>query len=227
MWMLALLAPLVLADHVADAGDGPRPSPVQNTWQLQFEFVSNPMRIEVGGQTYWYMLYRVTNPNPEPVHFFPFFTIVTEDLQVFTTDIGIPDGVFKQIAGRHRPQFPDLVSPIRAIDDLRSGEDYARESVAIWHDAKLTGNNFTVYVAGLSGETQTIRKPAVKGAAAAGGATDNSAAATGAASAAKSTKEREQFTLRKTLEIRYTLPGSQIGKTAGEPYRVETQWVMR
>jgi len=35
------------------------------------------------------------------------------------------------------------------------------------------------------------------------------------------------FTLRKTLEIRYTLPGSPQARPGAQPQRDEVRWIMR
>lgn len=222
--MLAILSliALVAAQMPSDAGEGPLPSPVETSWQLKFEFVSTPMRVVVGGQTYWYILYRITNPTPTAQRFFPLITVVTEDLAVVPTEVGVPVGVFQQIKQLHQRQFRDLMSPTQVIGELKSGEDYSRESVAIWRGVDLSANNFTVYVAGLSGETQLVlnpsydpAKPETRVLSRPGGKLESVAV------------NPKHFTVRKTLEIRYTLPGSPQGQAFSEPVRTETRWVMR
>lgn len=215
---IALFAPQV----ENDAGDGPKPAAVQVSWQLDFEFISKPQRINVGGQTYWYMLYRVTNPEPRTQQFFPMFTIVTDDYAVVKTDMGIPGSVFNAIKQRHRDVFPNLVSPARAIGPIRTGADYARESVAIWRDVDLAAAGFNVYVAGLSGESQLVpnpnhdpEKPAERTIALPNGRTR------------EVVTNPKHFTIRKTLEIRYNIPGSRRGRGAIEPIRTKTRWVLR
>jgi hypothetical protein len=205
-------------------GKGPGPSPTPVSWELEFKFL-DPQRIEVqlpGTSTpevYWYIVYTVTNPTERSQEFFPTFQIVTEDLRVYDTDTGISKLVFDAIKERHRITHPYLVHPTLAIGPLLTGDDNARESVAIWRQIDLNVNNFTVYVAGLSGETRFVKNPAydpaqpentVKGA---------------------DGKERvvnpRHFTLRKTLEIRYNLPGSPDTRVLAEPERVSVRWVMR
>ena len=50
--------------------------------------------------------------------------------------------------------------PTEAIGELRSGDDYARESVAIWRASDLSVTKFTIYIAGLSGEARVLKNPA-------------------------------------------------------------------
>lgn len=220
--MLGFVTFLALALQMpSDAGEGPSPSPVEVSWQFKFDFISTPIRVNVGGQTYWYIIYRVTNPGPQPRHFFPLCYVVTEDLKVVATEIGIPPPVFQEIHRRHRNTYRELMSPNQVIGELKGGEDYARESVAIWRNVDLSTNNFAVYVAGLSGETQLVRNPAYDSKAAsqpAGSRTGNPVAGDA---------NPKFFTVRKTLEIRYSLPGSTQGQGVVEPVRVETRWVMR
>ena len=94
--------------------------------------------------------------------------------------------------------------------------------MAVWRDIDSNVNSFTIYVAGLSGETRLVPNPRydatkpemklVRG--------DDG-------------REREvtvnpkHFTLRKTLEIRYNLPGSPAVTPAVEPERAEVRWIMR
>jgi hypothetical protein len=221
--VLATLAwvALLMPQMPSDAGDGPAPSSVEVSWQLKFEFISTPMRVTVGGETYWYILYRVTNPGPRTQTFFPLCTVVSEDLKTVPTEIGVPASVFQEIYKRHRDRFPRLVSPNQVIGELRVGEDYAQESVAIWRNVDLSSNNFAIYVAGLSGETQQIRNPAYN--------PDEPETKEIVRGGRKETVvvNPRFYTIRKTLEMRYILPGSASGAGMGEPVRVETRWVMR
>jgi hypothetical protein len=229
--MVSLLAPLLILTMGATGADapvgvGPQPSPTPISWELEFSFL-DPKRIEVQlpghaqPEVYWYMVYTVTNKSRTSQRFFPMFEIVTEDLRVYETDFDISPLVFDAIRERHRVTHPYLVSPTKAIGALLSGEDNARESVAIWRQVDLTQNNFTVYVAGLSGETRFMANPVY----------DPERPET--VTTVLSGREREItvnprfFTLRKTLEISYNLPGSPQSRRAAIPERTGVRWVMR
>lgn len=222
---LGLLLPLF--PQAAGTGRAPQPSTTSRSWELELKFL-DPRRIEVQlpgapqPEVYWYMVYAVTNPSPRSQRFFPLFQIVTEDLKVHDTDTGINPLVFDAIRARHKLTHRYLVEPSKAIGALLTGDDNARESVAIWRQIDLSSNYFMVYVAGLSGETQVVRNPShdpdkpeidqVKGVA--GRKTD----------VAVNPKE---FTLRKTLEIRYNLPGSPQATPEVQPERAGVRWIMR
>ncbi len=231
--MIAALASvpmlLLLAQKPADVGSVPEPSPNPVSWEFEYKFL-DPRRLEIQvpgadrPEVYWYMVYTVTNTSRRSQRFFPMFQLVTEDLRVFDTDVGISPLVFDVIRERHKVTHKYLVEPIKAIGALLSGDDNARESVAIWRDRDLTisSNNFTIYVAGLSGETRFVRNPAY----------DPKQPETRKISGqdgreAEIVANPKYFTLRKTLEIRYTLAGSPRVHRTVEPERGEVRWVMR
>lgn len=228
--MLNIALPLLLLlgpPGEADAARDLRPSPRPVAWELEFRFL-DPKRIEVQipgtnrTETYWYVVYTVSNNTGASLRFFPTFQIVTEDLQVFDTDMGISPLVFDAIRERHKITHKYLVDPTRAVDTLLTGEDNARESVAIWRDIDLSQNSFKLYVSGLSGEIRTIPNPSYRP------DQPETAMVRG-----PDGREREQignpkvFTLRKTLEVRYNLPGSPRARPVTEPERSEVRWILR
>lgn len=230
--MFHVLLPLVMLATVTppagqDVGAGPQPSPTPVSWEFELTFL-DPQRLEIKlpgterTEVYWYMVYTVTNTTRRSERFFPTFQIVTEDFRVVDTDMGISPLVFDAIAERHKITHKYLVPPTKAIGALLSGDDNARESVAIWRGVDLSRNRFTIYVAGLSGEARVLRNPTFN--------------------AQKPEKEQvigtdgrpqeivvnpRSFTLRKTLEIRYNLAGSEKARAAADPERGEVRWVMR
>jgi hypothetical protein len=231
--MLPTLASLVLLIAPAappteqQAGTGPEPSPNPISWELEFKFL-DPHRLEIQlpgcdkPEVYWYMVYTVTNTSPRSQRFFPMFQIVTEDLRVFDTDTGISPLVFEAIRERHRVTHKYLVPPTAAIGALLCGDDNARESVAVWRQIDLTLNSFTVYVAGLSGETRFVPNPAYHP------DKPETQTVTGPDGRQREVEVNpKHFTLRKTLEIRYTLPGSPEGRALAVPERGQTRWIMR
>ncbi|MBL8878838.1 MAG: hypothetical protein JNG88_06925 [Phycisphaerales bacterium] len=237
--MLLTLIPLiglVLADVPPnDVGAGPQPSPVPVSWELEFEYL-DPRRIEVlvPGATmpekFWYMVYTVRNNTGRTQRFFPTFELVTEGIRVIETDLGIHPLVFDAIRQRHNATHKYLVSPTKAIGDLRVGDDNAIESVAIWRADDSDVNSFRVFVAGLSGETAIVLNPTrgkSKATAEVNADEKPAAAATAPSDKPKGASDSRRFTLRKTLEIQYDLPGSHSGRTTAEPERKSVRWIMR
>jgi hypothetical protein len=263
--ILAVL-PLQPPDQKPPAQAEPSPRPI--SWELRFDFV-DPRRIEVDDpatgrrEVYWYMLYTVTNPSGATQWFHPTFQLVTDDLKVIDTDMGISPLVFDAIRQRHKLTHKYLVSPTQAIGELRTGSDNARESVAIWRATDLNVTAFTIFVAGLSGEARLVRNPTSpaprhRPAAPEGQArqeTEDTASGQSTADEAPHTESPAQagqtqpqpharnqamtapassasaaprfFTLRKTLEIRYRLPGSTVAREELAPTREFVHWVMR
>lgn len=210
-----------------DVATGPQPSPTPISWELKFDFL-HPRRIEVlvPGEdqptTYWYMVYTVTNPTPRAQHFFPIFQLVTDDLRVIDTDMGISPAVFDAIRERHRLTHPYLVSPTDAIGELLTGDDYARESVAVWRADVLDVNRFWIYVAGLSGEARAIPNPAYEP------GMPEEAVIIGPHGGEIVVKlNPREFTIRKTLELSYELPGSESGRRLVDPVFQGRRWIMR
>jgi hypothetical protein len=224
---LPLLMLLSATPPAREVGTGPEPSPTPIAWELGFKFL-DPQRIEVqlpGAQrpeVFWYMVYTVTNTSPRSQRFFPLFQIVTEDLRVHDTDMGIDPLVFDAIRERNRITHKYLVDPTKAIGALLSGDDYSRESVVIWRQIDLTLCGFSVYVAGLSGEMRFIPNPAHDP------QKPETRKTTGPdGKATEVTVNPKNFTLRKTLQIRYTLPGSPDARPAAMPERDQVRWIMR
>lgn len=223
MPLFALL--LTFAAAPQDAVDRHKPSSVSVSWELGFDFL-DLRRIQMRSpdgetHTYWYMIYTATNTSGQTQHFFPIFEIVTEDLRSTPSDMGISPLVFEAIRERHRLTHPYLVHPTQAIGDIRSGEDNAIESVAIWPEIDLDVNQFKVFVGGLCGEKETMPNPAY----------DPSRPET--MTVTEDGRERvvtvnpRQFTLRKTLEVPYTFPGAAATRSRVEPVRGKIRWIMR
>lgn len=208
-------------------GVGPEPAPTPVSWEIDFKYLA-PRRIDVQlagsdkPEVFWYMVYTVTNTSGTTQYFYPTFELVTEDLRVIDTDMGISPLVFDAIRERHRITHKYLVSPTKAIGELQTGADYARESVAIWRASDLNVTQFTIYVAGLSGEARVLRNPAYD--------PDQPETKTVVADDGyprEVTVNPKYFTLRKTLQLGYTLPGSPQARGQIEPRLDAARWIMR
>ena len=139
----------------------PEPDIVSPSWSLEFTF-ENPAPIVVRdarGQLtwYWYMTYQVVNRTGEDRMFIPECTIAEDDGRIITAGQGVPPGVFTQI--KAQLGNPLLESPIEVVGKILQGIDYAKQSVAIWPCPLNDVDEFSVFIAGLSGETATIQNP--------------------------------------------------------------------
>ena len=194
-------------------GVGPAPSPTPISWEFDFKYVP-PRRIEVqlpGSDkptVFWYMLYTVTNTSRNTQHFYPTFELLTDDLEVIPTDIGINPIVFNAIKERHKLTHQYLVHPTKAIGELRTGDDYARESVAIWRANDINVTEFKIYVAGLSGEARVVKNPVHNPQ-----EPETKKIKTENGRELEVTVNPKYFTLRKTLQLHYKFPASEARTT--------------
>ena len=215
---------------IGSVSAAPQPAQVPQSWELRFEYLT-PQRISVRlpgdaqPRTYWYLLYTVTNENQDhpEVQFLPVFTLMTDTMKVYRAEIGVHPAVYDAIKHRHRKTHPFLTEPVRVIGRMRHGEDNARDSVAIWPDFDPKASSFTLYVGGLSGETERVRnqrfdpaKPEVVAETMPDGTT------------LEKVVNPKYFTVRKTLALDFELPGNETTRNRAQakltrPHR----WTMR
>lgn len=194
------------AARVASAA--PQAGLVSSAWQLDFDF-ADPQRITVQGETYWYMIYRVTNRTGKDVDFFPSFRLVTNTLQVVEGGAGVSPLVYDAIAGRHRVDFPFFAPPTKITGPLLQGAENARESAVVFRTFDLQASRFTIFAGGLSGEIETRPNPAFdKG-------------------KPESASNPRSFLFRRTLYIVYDLPGDVQTRANATPIRRTRDWEMR
>ena len=192
----------------------PKPSIAPRTCELKFRY-HDPQRVAVmlPGQSrptvYWYMLYTIENPGKREVGFYPHFEMVTDTLQVIPSEVSISPEAFRAIA-RHSGN-PLMVPPEQAVGRLLRGKDQMRQSVAVWRDFEPKARSFTIYVAGLSGESISVKNPAFQ------------------ADKPESPENKRYFLLRKTLAIPYVFPGTPEGHFQAMPQRLadKQEWILR
>ena len=198
----ALLTPSLGAEPAREsAASHPRPRTVTDSWKLDFTWQTPrpiAMRDAEGAyQWYWYMPYEVVNNSGKTVLFIPEITIVTDTGEFMTAGRNIPAGLFTRID--RELDNPLLENPLAVVGELLEGEDNARESVAIWPAFKDNVTEMTVFVAGISGETTTVRNPV----------TD------------------ELVMMRRTLMIQFRLPGNPPTPQRQPVVHEDTREVMR
>ena len=184
------------------------------SWQLDFVF-HDPQRIAVQlpghihPTTFWYVVYEVTNNTGKERGFFPSFRLVTDTLQVVEGGADIHPSVYEAVAARHRNEFPFLAPPTKVTGVLLQGRENARASVAVFREFDREANGFTVYVSGLSADIRRVRNPSFD------------------ESRQESQQNPRTFVLRRTLAIRYDLPGDPETQAQSIPVRRTRDWVMR
>ena len=213
LWLM-LCASAAYGEGVPVVTAIPEPSVAPISWELKFRF-RDPQKLSVfiPGQkqpvVYWYMVYTVENRGKNEVDYYPKFDLVTDTLQVIPSEVRVSPEAFRSV--QRRSGDPLMVTPERAAGQLLVGEDRQRHSVAIWKNVDPNAREFTVYVAGLSGETVRMKNPGFD------------------ASKPESDKNGRYVLLRKTLAIPYKLPGGAGTRELALPERKngEEKWIMR
>lgn len=146
--------------HDADSAI-PAPDAVTHAWQFDFDH-SKPNTIAIeeadGSVTwYWYMTYKVTNYDYDELFFDPRFVIKNNQGEIVTANLGLDARVFNRV--RTLVQNPLLVSPLEVPGRVLQGEDYARQSVAIWKASEKDIDAFRVFVGGIFGESKVVTDP--------------------------------------------------------------------
>ncbi len=191
-----------------------KPSRAPVSWELKFSF-SDPQRISLtlpGANqptVYWYMLYTVENDTDREVAYYATAELVTSSLQVIKGGEQISPTVYDAIKARHKITHPFMIDPSRVSGTLLQGEDNAKTSMVVFRQFNYEDNAFSIYFSGLSGEIKQQPNPSFD------------------ASQPESKKNPRTFTLRKTLEIKYELPGDETTRRQAKPMRRERRWVMR
>lgn len=181
--------------------DAPAPSPYPVAWELSFKH-GTPRRIVVKiadvptAQAYWYMTYRVTNKTDRERTFMPVIEMMTKDGQIIRSDRGVPREVFDAIKTREKSQF--MVPEAKVGGELRVGEEETKYSVAIWPEPMPEMGTFSIFVAGLSGESAGVKGP-----------------------------DGKEIMLWKTLEITYKVPGDEVRPGEDPMIPAGERWVMR
>lgn len=205
----------------------PLPSSVPKSWNLGFEY-HDLQRISVAlpgrdiPQSYVYLLYTVVNDSGGEVAFYPRFEVVTSTGKRLTSEVGVSPVVFEAVKKRHAKTHPFLQNQAAILGRLLQSADQAKDGVAIWPDFSAMSDKFTVYVAGLSGESMEVPNPGYRPDQP---ETVEERLADGTSIPYLANPRR--FTLHRTLAIHYDLPGDARTRSQAKPVRTGQEWVMR
>lgn len=185
-------------------GAAPEPAPIPKRWQLDAE-VSH-LRMSVvdlpdGPRAFFFLTYKVTNNSPADLLFAPAFELATDDMAVLRSGRDVPVAATNIML--ERLENPLLMDQISIVGTLLRGEENAKEGLVMWPVPALFQSEVIVYAAGFSGETTTLDLPSPV------------------------TGKLERKVLRKTLMLRYRLPGVLNPAAGADLEPVETRWIMR
>jgi len=159
--LFVLVSVLLLAFGTPNAAAFPEPKIVIKSWQYDFQHdPPRPIAVHgIGGtiRWYWYITYKVTNNTGEERLFVPEIMIYTNTGKIFPAGKDVPAVVFNVI--KERLEDPLLENPAKIIGQILQGSDHAKGGVAIWPAPEEDVDHLTLFVSGLSGETQAIKNP--------------------------------------------------------------------
>ena len=221
MKRIAMMIVVAAAASLLVPGDGytaPEPSEAKVKWELDIRFdPPRPIRVQLAGrekkQTFWYMLYTVTNRTGKDQFFVPDFDLYTDTGELVHSGRKTPTAVFAAIKSLHNnpllKNMPDMAGKIL------QGEDNAKDSVAMWHDFDPKAGSFDIFIGGLSGETAVIKLPWPR-------------KVTKIDAKGKKTVDWETtLLLTKTLQLTYKIPGEADSRTRTGVKQAKKKWIMR
>lgn len=183
----------------------PEPDPVPRRWQMEVQ--PGPLRFAVvdvpgkGQRSYYYFTYKVTNSSGTDLLLAPAFDLANDRGVVLRSGRDIPAEVTKELLARL--DNPLLEDQIKILGILQQGPENAKEGLVVWPAEDLKGEEVVVYGAGFSGESRNIESPDPK------------------------TGQPHRYTMRKSLMLRYRIPG-EIHERGSEPFELtERRWILR
>lgn len=201
-----LAAALVLLALVPATGLAPEPDPVPSRWQLNVK--PGELRVRYvdtrdGAGAYLYLTYTVVNNTGTDLEFVPAFEMATDSGVSQMSGVGVPPSVTDTIIDSLANPF--LQDQVEILGPIQQGPENAKHGVVIWPLEDYQADEIRIYGAGFSGETETIHltNPA--------------------------TGSLEELIFRKTLMLRYDVPGEiRVQEVGTTPFnRVEQRWIMR
>jgi len=193
------IALFAAANHEVRAA--PEPEAVPRRWELKLD--AGPLRVltaevkDKGRRTFFAFTYEVTNNSGQDIYFAPNFELVTDKGEMLRSGRGVPREVIDEILASLGN--PELLDEIRIQDNLLQGPENARSGLVVWPCNDLKCDEVTIYAAGFSGESKTVRRP------------DNG----------------EEVVLRKTRMLRHIVRGELDAASWQELERTEDRWILR
>jgi hypothetical protein len=153
------------AEQVDARGDGvgtfATPDLVSDSWNLTTR-LGEPNTIALTGADgsvtwFWYLPYMIQNDTGQEVLYVPEAQVLTSDGRLITAGRGVPDSVYQAIRVEENNDL--IESHTQAAGPLLQGVDHAVDSAVVWAAPDEDVDRFTLFIGGLSGETEPILDP--------------------------------------------------------------------
>ncbi|MDX9910973.1 MAG: hypothetical protein RBS39_03985 [Phycisphaerales bacterium] len=213
----------------------PEPDPVPRRWQLDFE--PGPLRITsvevpgAGPRAYFYFTYRVTNNTGREQLLAPLFDLASSEGDLRRAGRDVPLFVMQKIQGML--DNPLLEDQVEILGPIQRGPENARDGLVVWPVDDLKIDELVIYAGGFSGESATVEVPVPAEEVDAARARTEQGEDMDLVARGSDFRQLEdgswvkRVVLRKTMMIRYDVPGDlNIGRVA--PLEEgERRWIMR
>ncbi len=201
------LTPASASQSEFRSGLAPEPNPIPSRWELRVR--AGHLRLATvqlegkGPRVYYYLTYTVENNSGQDRRFAPSFYLSTKEGTQLRSGQGVPSAVTQEIQRRlDNPLLLDQISMLKGL--LLQGRENAKQGMVVWPADDLDIDRIHVYCLGFSGETKTYR------------ITD------------PETGQKRDVVLRKTLELRYRVPGEMVGYGSTPLQKShKPRWIMR
>lgn len=156
--IVLLLLSAVVALPLTSLWAFPEPLIVSDAWEYKFTYdAPRPIAVRnIDGEFvwYWYMTYTVQNNTGRERMFAPEFQVATDEGDIVTANRRIPPTVFNAIKTRLGNDL--LEGPVEVNGRFLVGDDNIKDSLIIWPAPTKPVGRMTIFVAGMSGETQRL-----------------------------------------------------------------------
>lgn len=173
-------------------------------WDFQFEF-KTPKRVvitETDGteRAFWTVVYTVTNPDKVARDFQPAAILFTDTGRV------VLDNLYPAVVEKVKADYrlDELANTVQMTGPLKAGQDEARDGIFVFEEVDPRMDQFTLFIAGLSGEFVIKTIPA-----------------------AKAGEEAMNVVLRKTMQLVFKFPGDDTNLNQDKVHFAGQKWIWR
>jgi hypothetical protein len=198
--LTALLAVAFTAVAIGSTSLQAHPTPASVPYRWEVDFQPGALRLYIDpedGKAYWFMTYRVENRTGRDQVWAPRLTLFTDDGAIMRSGRGVATRVTSDLLAVLGNELIEDQNTI--IGDLLHGREHAKDGLVIWPAKSLKVNEMSLFVTGISGESQKIANPL-----------------TGA-----------EVVLRKTLQRNYLIRGDAEPRGSQAVELVDQLWIMR
>ncbi len=149
--VFSLILAVVALSLTTNVSAAPTPSPRPARWEIDFKVKHELRLVSLSGEYYWFMTYLVTNNTGEDQTFVPSATLYTDAGEIVDdgdVDLDVIDEMLELLS------MPLLEAKNDILGTILQGKENAREGLLIWKAGSLDIDHVTVFVSGLSSETQ-------------------------------------------------------------------------